>query len=79
MDPAVQQQQQQPPGAGEPEAFSQFPAPPDFYRLYEAGSEAGPPPPPPVTGQIHALGEIFDTVSVQQKLCSRLCNPFLPL
>jgi hypothetical protein len=60
MDPAAQQQQQQP---GEPEAFSQFPAPPGFYQLYEAGPDAGPPPPRPLTGQIHALGEAFDTVS----------------
>lgn len=61
MDPAAQQQQQQQPG--EPEAFSQFPAPPGFYQLYEAGPDAGPPPPRPLTGQIHALGEAFDTVS----------------
>lgn len=57
----MQQQQQQP---AEPEAFSQFPAPPGFYRLYERGAEAGPPPPAPVKGQIHALGETFDSVSL---------------
>lgn len=59
MDPAGQQQQA---GPGEPEAFSQFPAPPGFYRLYEAGPAAGPPPPLPLKGQILALGETFDTV-----------------
>lgn len=61
MDPAATQQQQQQQPA-EPEAFSQFPAPPGFYRLYEAGPDAGPPPPLPLKGQILALGETFDTV-----------------
>lgn len=51
----------QPQQAQEPEAFSQFPAPPGFYALYEAGPDAGPPPPQPIRGQIHALGEFFDT------------------
>lgn len=62
MDPAGQQQQQQQ-AAAEPEAFSQFPAPPAFYKLYAASADAGPPPPLPVQGEIHALGEFFDLVS----------------
>jgi hypothetical protein len=62
MDPAAATQQQQQQQAGEPEAFSQFPAPPGFYRLYEAGPDAGPPPPPPLKGHFLALGEVFDTV-----------------
>ncbi|KAF8069516.1 MED7B [Scenedesmus sp. PABB004] len=46
---------------GEPAAFSQLPAPPAFYKLYAAGPDAGPPPPAPVAGEIHALGEAFNT------------------
>jgi hypothetical protein len=50
-------------GGPEKDVFSQFPAPPDFYKLYAAGPHAGPEPPAPVQGVIHALGEPFDTVS----------------
>ncbi|WIA30226.1 hypothetical protein OEZ86_000317 [Tetradesmus obliquus] len=52
----------EPAGAAGPkeDAFDQFPAPPNFYKLYEAGPGAGPAPPAPVQGVIHALGEAFD-------------------
>jgi hypothetical protein len=54
----------EPAAAAGPEidVFSQFPAPPDFYKLYAAGPGAGPAPPAPVEGVIHALGEPFDAV-----------------
>ena len=80
MDPVQQ------PKPAEPEAFSQFPAPPNFYHLYEAGPDAGPPPPLPIKGQIHALGEFFDTVSVVQRwffcvveqgCCVQLCQEWV--
>lgn len=62
----------EPAGAAGPkeDAFDQFPAPPNFYKLYEAGPGAGPAPPAPVQGVIHALGEAFDPVGAS-RCCSK--------
>jgi hypothetical protein len=54
-----------PSSAAQPDAdaaFSQFPAPPAFYKLYAGGPDSGPPPPAPVSSVVHALGEPFDPV-----------------
>eukprot|EP00878_Enallax_costatus_P002412 GHUV01002588.1.p2 GENE.GHUV01002588.1~~GHUV01002588.1.p2 ORF type:complete len:211 (+),score=78.77 GHUV01002588.1:224-856(+) len=54
---ADQQQEQQEPG----NASSTYVGPPDWFRLYAAGPDAGPEPPEPLKGEFFAFGEPFDT------------------
>lgn len=58
---ADQQQEQQEAG----KASATFVGPPDWYRLYEAGPDAGPKPPAQLTSTFTVFGEQFDPVSNQ--------------
>lgn len=60
---ADQQQEQQEAG----KASGTYVGPPDWYRLYEAGTDAGPKPPAPLTSSFTVFGEQFDPVSMEKQ------------